>query len=206
MVESICQQRILCFIFEVAQQPVDDFLCLGELMMGLSLDIMCFVKAPHKPDIRHKKSLEDAICHQQRKRLWALLNRYCLPPLLCDRRGELVNPLMLALHPTSPRIGSMDESPSPLVMLLDAKCDPNVLGLAQQSPLLYAVGSQNNDAVEDLLIARADVNYAPAGLESPLCVAIRHRMGEIAKTLLTYTADEVTHLAGRWRMTLLVPL
>ena len=74
-------------------------------------------------------------------------------------------------------------------MLLDAKCDPNVLGLAQQSPLLYAVGSQNNDSVEDLLIARADVNYAPAGLEPPLCVAIRHRMGEIAKTLLTYTAD-----------------
>ena len=26
-------------------------------------------------------------------------------------------------------------------------------------------------------------------LEPPLCVAIRHRMGEIAKTLLTYTAE-----------------
>ena len=58
----------------------------------------------------------------------------------------------------------MDESPSPLVMLLDAKCDPNVLGLAQRAPLLYAVGLQNNDAVdavdavEDLLIARADVS------------------------------------------------
>ena len=74
-------------------------------------------------------------------------------------------------------------------MLLDAKCDPNILGIAQQSPLLYAVGLQNNDAVEDLLIARAEVNYAPAGFEPPLCVAIRHRMGDIAKTLLTYTAD-----------------
>ena len=60
--------------FEVAQQPVDDFLCLDELMMGQSLDINCFVRAPQKPDIRHKKSLEDAICHQQGKRLWALLN------------------------------------------------------------------------------------------------------------------------------------
>ena len=74
-------------------------------------------------------------------------------------------------------------------MLLDAKCDPNILGISQQSPLLYAVGLQNNYAVEYLLIARADANYAPAGLEPPLCVAIRHRMGEIAKTLLTYTAD-----------------
>ena len=72
---------------------------------------------------------------------------------------------------------------------LDANCDPNILGMAQQSPLLYAVGLQNNDAVEDLLIARADVNYAPAGFEPPLCVAIRHRMGEVAKTLLTYLAD-----------------
>ena len=74
-------------------------------------------------------------------------------------------------------------------MLLDATCDPNILGIAQQSPLLYAVGLQNNEAVEDLLIARAEVNYAPAGFEPPLCVAIRHRMGDIAKTLLTYTAD-----------------
>ena len=57
-------------------------------------------------------------------------------------------------------------------MLLDAKCDPNILGISQQSPLLYAVGLQNNDAVEDLL-----------------CVAIRHRMGQIAKTLLTCMAD-----------------
>ena len=61
--------------------------------------------------------------------------------------------------------------------------------MAQQSPLLYAVGLQNNDAVEDVLIARANVNYAPAGFEPPLCVAIRHRMGEVAKTLLTYMAD-----------------
>ena len=51
------------------------------------------------------------------------------------------------------------------------------------------MGSQNNDAVEELLIARADVNYAPAELEPPLCVVIGHRMGEIAKTLLTYKAD-----------------
>ena len=84
---------------------------------------------------------------------------------------------------------SVYEGPSPLSMLLDAKCDPNNEGIAQQSPRLYAVGLQNNNAVEDLLIARADMNYAPAGLEPPLCVAIRHRMGDIAKTLLTYTAD-----------------
>ena len=70
-------------------------------------------------------------------------------------------------------------------MLLDAKCDPNILGTTQQSPLLYAVGLQDNEAVEDLLIAGADVDYAPAGFEPPLCVALRHRMGNIAKTLLT---------------------
>ena len=48
-----------------------------------------------------------------------------------------------------------------------------------------AVGLQNNDTVEDFLIARADANHALTGL----CVAIRHRMGELAKTLLTYMAD-----------------
>ena len=98
----------------------------------------------------------------------------------------MVNPLMLALPMTSTRPASSYECAGPLVMLLDAKCDPNILGIAQQSPLLFAVGLQNNDAV---YIARADANYAPAGFEPPLCVAIRHRMGEVAKTLLTYTAD-----------------
>ena len=122
--------------FVVAQQPIDDFMCLGELTLGRSLDIMCVVKSPQKPDIRHRKSLEDAIGHHQRKRLWVLLNRYCLPSLLCDRPGELVNPLMLALQSTSPRTELMDEGPSPLATLLDAKCDPNVLGIAQQSPFI----------------------------------------------------------------------
>ena len=96
---------------------------------------------------------------------------------------------MLALQSSSTWTDSVYEGPSPLAMLLDARCDPNILGSAQQSPLLYAVGLQNNDAVEDLLIARADANHAPTGLEPPLCVAIRHRMGDIAKTLLTYMAD-----------------
>ena len=81
-------------------------------------------------------------------------------------------------------VGLTDAGPSPLA-LLDARCDPNILGSAQQSPILYALGLENNDAVEDLLIARADANHAPTGLEPPLCVAIRHRMGDIAKTLLT---------------------
>ena len=59
----------------------------------------------------------------------------------------------------------------------------------QQSPLLYAVGLQDKEAVEDLLIAGVDVNHAPAGLEPPLCVGVRYRMGSIAKTLLVYQAD-----------------
>ena len=96
---------------------------------------------------------------------------------------------MLVLPLTPTKTDSVYEGPSPLSMLLDAKCDPNNLGIAQQSPLLYAVGLQNNDAVEDLLIARADANHAPTGLEPPLCVAIRHRMGEIAQTLLTYMGN-----------------
>ena len=33
------------------------------------------------------------------------------------------------------------------------------------------------------------MNHAPAGFEPPLCVAVRHRMGNIAKTLLIYNAD-----------------
>ena len=90
-----------------------------------------------------------------------------------------------SIHFTKNTIGGGRPKSIKLVMLLDAKCDPNILGIAQQSPLLYAVGLQNNAAVEDLLIARAEVNYAPVGFEPPLCVAIRHRMVEIAKTLLT---------------------
>ena len=100
-----------------------------------------------------------------------------------------MNPLMLALQSASAGSNLAFEGPSPLAMLLDAQCDPNVLGEAQQSPLLYAVGLHNKEAVEDLLIARADVNYAPTGFEPPLCVAIRHRMGDVAKTLLSYMAD-----------------
>ena len=175
--------------FEVEQQPMDDFQCLGDLMLGRPLDIQCFVKAPQRPDIRHRKCLEDAIGQLQGQRLWSLLTRYRLPSLLHDQRGNQVNPLMLALQSASARSDLVDEGPSSFAMLLDAKCDPNIIGLAQQSPLLYAVGLHNNEAVEDLLIARADVNYAPTGFEPPLCVAIRHRMGDVAKTLLSYMAD-----------------
>ena len=100
-----------------------------------------------------------------------------------------MNPLLLALQAGPAESGRTGEGVSPLSMLLDAHCDPNVLGEAQLSPLLYAVGLQNKEAVEDLLIARANVNYAPTGLEPRLCVAVRHRMGEVAKTLLSYLAD-----------------
>ena len=46
--------------FVIALQPVDDFLCLGELTLRRSLDIMSVIKGPQKPDIRSRKSLEDA--------------------------------------------------------------------------------------------------------------------------------------------------
>ena len=163
--------------FEVDQQPVDDFQCLGDLALGRPLDIQCFAKAPQRPDIRHRKRLEDAIEQLQGQRLWSLLNRYRPPSLLRDRRGNQLNPLLLALQSGSAGSDRAFEGFSPLSMLLDAHCDPNVLGEAQQSPLLYAVGLQNKEAVEDLLMARADVNYAPTGFEPPLCVAVRHRMG-----------------------------
>ena len=175
--------------FEVEQQPIDDFQCLGDLTLGRPLDIQCFVKASQRPDIRHRKRLEDAIEQLQGQRLWSLLNRYRLPSLLRDQRGNQLNPLLLALQSGSAGSDRAFEGPSPLAMLLDAQCYPNVLGEAQQSPLLYAVELHNKDAVEDLLVARADVNYAPSGFEPPLCVAIRHRMGDVAKTLLSYLAD-----------------
>ena len=76
-----------------------------------------------------------------------------------------------------------------LSILLAARCDPNVLDESRQSPLLYAIGVQDKEAVEDLFMARADVDCAPTGLEPPLCVAVRHRMGNIAKVLLSYHAD-----------------
>ena len=83
----------------------------------------------------------------------------------------------------------MIEGFSLLSLLLDERCDPNLLGESQQSPLLYATGLSDKEAVEDLLTARANMDYAPTGLEPPLCVAARHRMGEIAKVLLSYRAD-----------------
>ena len=64
-----------------------------------------------------------------------------------------------------------------------------MLGESRQSPLLYAIGIQDKEAVEDLLMARASADCAPIGLEPPLCVAVRHRMGDIAKVLLSYHAD-----------------
>ena len=100
-----------------------------------------------------------------------------------------MNPLLLALQSGSGGAVRTVEGFNPLSILLDAHCDPNVLGEAQQPPLLYAVGLQNKEVVEDLLMARANVNYAPAGFEPPICVAVRHRMGEVAKTLLSYHAD-----------------
>ena len=98
--------------FEVGQQPMGDFQCLGALMLLRPLDILWFVKAPQRPDIRHRS-----------QRLWSLLNRYCLPSLLYDQRGNLVNPLMLALQVASTRSDSAYEGPSPLAMLLDANCE-----------------------------------------------------------------------------------
>ena len=38
--------------FEVEQQPMDDFQCLGDLMLRRPLDIQCFVRVPQRPDIR----------------------------------------------------------------------------------------------------------------------------------------------------------
>ena len=74
------------------------FQCLGDLTLRRPLDIQCFVKAPQRPDIRHRKCLEDAIEQLQGQRLWSLLNRYRLPSLLRDRGGNQVNPLLLALQ------------------------------------------------------------------------------------------------------------
>ena len=114
--------------FEVDQQPVDDFQCLGDLARGRPLDIQCLTKAPQKPDVRHRKRLEEAIEQLQGQRLWSLLNWYRPPSLLRDRRGNQMNPLLLALQAGPAGSGRTGEGVSPLSMLLDAHCDPNVLG------------------------------------------------------------------------------
>ena len=175
--------------FEVNRQSVDDFQCLGALTLGRPLLIHCSVKAPQRPDIRHRKCMVDAIAQRQSQRLWSLLSNYYPPSLLCDRQGNLVNPLMLALQAGDGGAVRTAEGFSLLSILLDARCDPNTLGESRQSPLLYAIGMQDKEAVEDLLIARANADCAPTGLEPPLCVAVRHRMGDIAKLLLSYHAD-----------------
>ena len=175
--------------FEVNRQPVDDFQCLGALTLGRPLLIHCSVKAPQRPDIRHRKCMVDAIEQRQGQRLWSLLSNYYPPSLLCDRQGNQVNPLLLALQSGDGGAVRTGEGFSLLSTLLDARCDPNILGESRQSPLLYAIGIQDKEAVQDLLIARANADCAPIGLEPPLCVAVRHRMGDIAKVLLSYHAD-----------------
>ena len=55
--------------FSMAQQPVDDFDCLGSLTTGPALDISCVLKHPQKPGIRTRKSIADAIVHHRPKRL-----------------------------------------------------------------------------------------------------------------------------------------
>ena len=175
--------------FEANQQPVDDFQCLGALTLGRPLLLHCSVKAPQRPDIRHRKRMVDAIEQRQGQRLWSLLSNYYPPSYLCDRRGNQVNPLLLALQSGTGGAVHTDEGFSLLSILLDARCDPNVLGESRQSPLLYAIGISDKGAVEDLLMARAHVDYAPTGLEPPLCVAVRHRMGDITRVLLSYHAD-----------------
>ena len=175
--------------FEANQQPVDDFQCLGALTRGRPLLIHCSVKAPQRPDIRHRRRMVDAIEQRQGQRLWSLLSKFSPPSFLCDRRGNQVNPLLLALQSGDGGIGRTADGFSLLSILLDARSDPNVLGESRQSPLLYAIGIHDKEAVEDLLLARADVDYAPTGLEPPLCVAVRHGLGEIARVLLSYNAD-----------------
>ena len=175
--------------FEANQQPVDDFQCIGALTQGRPLLIHCTVKAPQRPDIRHRRRMVDAIEQRQGQRLWSLLSNFYPPPSLCDRRGNQSNPLLLALQSGDGGAIHTAEGFSMLSILLDARCNPNELGESRHSPLLYAIGVQDKEAVEDLLMARADVDYAPTGLEPPLCVAVRHRMGNIAKVLLSYHAD-----------------
>ena len=188
--DSLPEARTMFYLyFEADRQPVDDFQCLGALTRGRPLLIHCSVRVPHRPDIRHRKCMMDAIAQRQGQRLWTLLSKYYPPSFLCDRQGDPVNPLMLALLAGDGGATRMAKGFSLLSILLDARCDPNILGDSRQSPLLYAIGIQDKEAVQDLLIARANTDIAPLGMEPPLCVAVRHRMGDIAQMLLTYHAD-----------------
>ena len=173
------------------QHSIDNFDCLGSLTTETTLDISCVFKHPQQPGVRAHKSLAKAIVYYRSQWLWGLLSKYNMPPLLRTRRGEMVNPLILLLQ--SPALGNEDsqECPRALVLLLEATCNPTALYTPQQSPspLFYAIGMQNQAAVEDLLIASAEVNHTPVGREPPFCVTIRHLMGSITKTLLMYQAD-----------------
>ena len=79
-----------------------------------------------------------------------------------------------------------NQCPRSIEMLLTARCSPNEMGSPMQSPLLFAIGSRDRESVEDLLMARADVNYTPFGREPPVYISFHHRMHMIARTLLTY--------------------
>ena len=88
---------------EANQQPLDDFQCIGALLQGRPLLIYCSVRAPQRPDTRHRRHMVDAIEQRQGRRLWSLLSNFYPPPSLYDRRGNEVNPLLLALQSAEAR-------------------------------------------------------------------------------------------------------
>ena len=170
--------------FVLDNQQVDDFGCLGDLTTAPTLDLGCVFKVLPKPGARACKPLAEAIGKCQPKRIWKLLSRYRIPSQIHLRRGETTNPLTLLLQSPYLVDETSGDCPRAMEMLLAARCSPSEMGSPMQSPLLFAVGSNDHESVEDLLIA-----FTPWGREPPICVAVRHRIREVTRTLLHYRAD-----------------
>ena len=176
-------------------RQVDDFCCLSSLTSEAMLDLTCVFKTLAKPGTRACKTLAEAISNYQPKRIWNMLSKYRVPPVLNLTRGETVSPLTLLLQSPDLVEENPDSCPKALEMLLMARCSPNEMGAPMQSPLLFAVGSHDHDSVEDLLIFRADVNFTPQGREPPVCVAVRHRMRDIIPKPCSNIERTLPHVA-----------
>lgn len=91
------------------------------------------------------------------------------------------------LHLASRRADALDA----VMALLDHKADVHVVNTPQQdTPLHYAIASENPDIVRALVAAKAVVNVINAQRETPLDVAMEHEYASVIQALREFKAIE----------------
>ncbi|KAF8542347.1 ankyrin repeat-containing domain protein, partial [Trichophaea hybrida] len=83
------------------------------------------------------------------------------------------------------------DSADALKTLLAKGVNPNILDHDGHSDLYYTIERQNNNGVEALLEARADVNLRGPIQETPLCLALKSGQSDIARRLLNVDGIDI---------------